>query len=254
MRLPYLDSLSGIEKFEDVARWRHGVFCATIAFSAARQRWSGKLPRFQPRSGNYNHHYCQYRCSSARNILAQMLRAKKDLRRAAAAKPSTCQVPKSKEPLPRQGAWLTRQIGFIAMDEQNCRHSCTNSCTHGCNQHSEVFQPFTSRAKPRVLSLRRDSHPGLRSSGTSPQTFRIKVKGRGGQWKIAGERYSILVNLASLVLPVYLSISDEQHFCFNLSARGAGCVSAMWIDSPAHSRPLSEVYAFARHYRLWRHQ
>ena len=48
----------------------------------------------------------------------------------------------------------------------------------------------------RVLPLWRDSHSGLRSSGTSPQTFRIKVKGRGGQWKIAGERDSILVNLA----------------------------------------------------------
>src|SRR5207249_6502911 len=94
----------------------------------------------------------------------------------------------------------------------------------------------------------------LRFSETSPENFRIKIKGRGGQWKIARERYSILVNLAFLVLPVYLSISDEQHFCFNLSARGAGCVSAVWNDSPARSRSLSEVYAFARHCHLWRHQ
>jgi hypothetical protein len=50
---------------------------------------------------------------------AKMLRTNKHLRRAVAAKPSPRQVPKCKEPLPVQGAWLTTQIGFITMDEQN---------------------------------------------------------------------------------------------------------------------------------------
>ena len=114
-----------------------------------------------------------------------------------------------------------------------------NSAAQGSSWRRSNLRCAAIRSPSEAVSLR----SGLRSSETSPQTFRIKVIGRGGQWKIAGERYSILVNLASLVLPVYLSISDEKHFCFNQSARGAGCVSAMWIDSPARSRRLSEVYA-----------
>ena len=95
---------------------------------------------------------------------------------------------------------------------------------------------------------------GLRSSGTSPQTFRSKVEGRGdNRGSREGETrfWSILLPSRSAFSPEH---SHEQHFCFLLSAKGAGCVSAMWINSPRRSRPLSEVYAFARHCCLWRHQ
>src|SRR4029453_4722518 len=58
-------------------------------------------------------------------VSAKMLREAKSPSKAALVKTSSRQVPKSKEPLPVHGAWITPQIEFIATDEQNPRHSCT---------------------------------------------------------------------------------------------------------------------------------
>ena len=58
----------------------------------------------------------------------------------------------------------------------------------------------------------------------------------------------------SLVLPFHLSIPmNSISVSFHLQNESVVCPQC-GIDSPRRSRPLSEVYAFARHCCLWRHQ
>src|ERR1043166_8162825 len=58
----------------------------------------------------------------------------------------------------------------------------------------------------------------------------------------------------SLVLPFHLSIPmNSISVSFNLQKEPVVCPQC-GIDSPRRSRPLSEVYAFAGHCCLWRHQ
>jgi hypothetical protein len=58
----------------------------------------------------------------------------------------------------------------------------------------------------------------------------------------------------SLVLPFHLSIPmNSISVSFHLQKEPVVCPQC-GIDSPLRSRPLSEVYAFAGHCCLWRHQ
>ena len=58
----------------------------------------------------------------------------------------------------------------------------------------------------------------------------------------------------SLVLPFHLSIPmNSISVSFHLQNESVVCPQC-GIDSPRRSRPLSEVYAFARHCCPWRHQ
>jgi hypothetical protein len=92
---------------------------------------------------------------------AQMLRAKKDLHRAAGAKPRSRQVPKSKEP----------QIGLVAMDEQNRRHSCTpHQISHCVTENASQ----TQRTKTPLFTWHESAPPSVRRADSTTQTVRVR--------------------------------------------------------------------------------